>query len=100
MVVRIAYQSTKQHNRLGAVLGELHAAIDKLPVLPEVAQKIMTLIHDPLSDMDTLAKEIQRDPTMSLRLLRITNSPWYGGRSDVTDLSMACAQGPTLRKRN
>lgn len=77
---------------LGAVLGELHSAIEKLPVLPEVAQRIMTLIHDPLSDMDSLAKEIQRDPTMSLRLLRVTNSPWYGGRSDVTDLSMACAR--------
>ncbi len=77
---------------LGAVLGELHSAIDRLPVLPEVAQRIMTLIHDPLSDMDLLAKEIQRDPTMSLRLLRITNSPWYGGRSDITDLSMACAR--------
>lgn len=77
---------------LGAVLSELHPAIDRLPVLPEVAQKIMTLIHDPLSDMEALAKEIQRDPTMSLRLLRIANSPWYGGRSDVTDLSMACTR--------
>ena len=77
---------------LGAVLCELHTAIDRLPVLPEVTQKILALIHDPLSDMESLAVEIERDPTISLSLLRTVNSAWYGARNSETDLSRACAR--------
>ena len=77
---------------LGAVLCELHAAIDRLPVLPEVTQKILALIHDPLSDMESLALEIERDPAISLSLLRTANSAWYGARNSETDLSRACAR--------
>lgn len=77
---------------LGAVLRELHTAIDHLPVLPEVTQRILALVHDPLSDMESLAGEIQRDPTISLRVLRVANSSWYGARSMETDLGRACAR--------
>lgn len=86
----------REYERAGSILGtllrELRTAIDHLPVLPEVTQKILALVHDPLSDMESLAGVIERDPTISLRLLRVANSSWYGARTIETDLSRACAR--------
>jgi putative nucleotidyltransferase with HDIG domain len=51
----------------------------RLPSLPEVAMKAMELAHDPDVKFSLLASHLEKDPFISSRLLRVANSPLFGG---------------------
>lgn len=61
----------------------------EVPVLPHVAQQVISLS----SDMDASAKDFERvirmDNQLAGRLLRIANSPVYGQRDKITSLQRA-----------
>lgn len=52
--------------------------VDALPVLPSVAVKLFNILADPDAMLDALAKVIETDPTLTLRLLKVVNSAFYG----------------------
>lgn len=63
-----------------------------VPVLPEVAQKVMALAQDPESDAPQLAAIIQTDPTMGGHVMRIANSAAYTPSSNLVSIQQAIAR--------
>lgn len=69
----------------------LVADIKNLATLPEVALRIAQLAEDPGSSAADIGREISRDPALTLRLLRVANSPAYGHLGKIANISRAIA---------
>lgn len=52
--------------------------IDGLAPIPQIARKVLSIVEDPLSSADDLAKVITYDQALTANLLRICNSPYFG----------------------
>lgn len=60
-----------------------------IPTLPPIAMKVMSLIQDDFSSLNTLEETISRDQGFVTRLLRIANSPYYGRDRKIEDIKQA-----------
>ena len=73
----------------------LVARIDKdkidLPVLPQVAGRVMALAQDPSADAARLSSLIHQDQALAAHVLRIANSPAYMPRTPIASLQHAVA---------
>jgi len=70
---------------------ELVRHVQGLVTLPDVFLQINRLIDDPESSVADIAKAIARDPSFTLRLLRVANSSLYSFSSPVTTVAKAVA---------
>ncbi|MEO0444240.1 MAG: HDOD domain-containing protein, partial [Pseudomonadota bacterium] len=74
----------------------LAAAIESgkidVPVLPETAHRVITLIQDPDSDASQLSSIIQSDPTMVGHIMRIANSVAYTPNANLISVQQAVAR--------
>jgi len=68
---------------------EMIRKLKGLPPLPVVLSEALRLTADPLVSYDKVIKIISQDPSLSSRLLRIANSPYYGLKQRVTTLQLA-----------
>ena len=59
------------------------------PVMPQVVRDIQEVIKRPASDSDELAKAIEIDPVISLRLISVANSPIYRGVIEIRNVKNA-----------
>ncbi|MBI2422462.1 MAG: HDOD domain-containing protein [Candidatus Hydrogenedentes bacterium] len=75
-----------------AILSILPQAFDKLPVMPEISMKILQMLRDPEMSMTDLATLIRQDPVVALTIMKLANSPVYGGLQEIKDLNAACAR--------
>ncbi|MEJ2657200.1 MAG: HDOD domain-containing protein [Desulfobacterales bacterium] len=57
--------------------------------LPHIAIRLTKLLSDDNSTMRDFEKMIKMDPTLVLRILRVANSPYYGLRQKVNNISRA-----------
>ena len=62
-----------------------------LTSLPDVYFKIMDVIKSPISSAASIAKVVSTDPNLSLRLLRLVNSAFYGFPVPIRSISRAIA---------
>ncbi len=76
----------------GQVMDKLAGSLDKLPVLPAIAQRVLEVTQDEDSSMQDLALVIEEDTVMSAKVLTVSNSALYGGLTQITDLSGACTR--------
>ena len=60
-----------------------------LPTLPSVAQEAHRIIDDPNSNMSDLVRIIETDLALTSRILRISNSAYYGVPRKIDNLKMA-----------
>jgi len=67
----------------------LAKSASKLFTLPEICIKLQDLIYDPSSSAADIAKLIAIDPSLSARLLKIANSPFYNFPSQIDELGRA-----------
>ncbi|TCS40328.1 HDOD domain-containing protein [Reinekea marinisedimentorum] len=63
-----------------------------VPLLPEVARKVLEVANDADSDASQLAKIIQSDQSMAAHILRIANSPAYTPAGNITSLQQAISR--------
>lgn len=63
----------------------------QLASLPEVFHQIITAVNDPKTSASHIAEIVSKDPSLSARLLRIVNSPFYGFAEKIDTLSRALA---------
>jgi HD-like signal output (HDOD) protein len=63
--------------------------IENLPTLPEVANKLMRVINDPITTAVDVANLIARDPSLTSKVLRLANSAFYGIPRTVTTVHNA-----------
>lgn len=61
----------------------------ELPVLPEVASRVISLTMDENCEMAQLSQLIQRDPSLAANVLRIANSALYSPPSPIVSLQQA-----------
>jgi len=61
----------------------------KVPMMPQVASKVMGLINDPAVELSDLSTLIHRDPALAARVLQIANSVAYRGSEEIDSLQGA-----------
>lgn len=76
----------------GEILAALPAAMERLPVLPEISQRVLALVGDPDASMNDLADVIREDQVIALAIMKLANSPIYGGLHPISDLGAACSR--------
>ncbi|MBI4913063.1 MAG: HDOD domain-containing protein [Acidobacteria bacterium] len=55
----------------------------RLPVLPEVTARVLALADAPDSSAKEMARAVESDPALSVRLLKLANSGFYGQRGHI-----------------
>jgi putative nucleotidyltransferase with HDIG domain len=65
--------------------------IRELPTLPLVANKINAILHDPTSSISDLSKIIEKDQSITAKLLKLVNSAHYGLPQRVSNINQAIA---------
>ena len=60
-----------------------------LPTIPVVATKVLQLIESPSTTAEDLAKVVSSDPAVAARVLKISNSSFYGCQRQIQTLSHA-----------
>ncbi len=68
-----------------AVVGQL----DSLPALPKTYWSLMKAASDPNTDVAALARIIESDPAMGIKVLQLVNSAYFGLRRRVTSIAQA-----------
>ncbi len=69
----------------------LSAFVDKMPAFPKSGQMILELTRDDDSPIKELAAVIEKDPVMTVRLLRIMNSAYYSFPRQINSVSESVA---------
>jgi putative nucleotidyltransferase with HDIG domain len=57
--------------------------IEGLPTLPTVYAEVEALCKDPNVDADKLAKVIETDPSITMKLLKLSNSAFFGFKREI-----------------
>jgi putative nucleotidyltransferase with HDIG domain len=65
--------------------------IDTLVSLPEIAMRVNQIADDPHSTAEDMGKVVAQDPALSVRMLKIANSPIYGLRKEIDTITRAVA---------
>jgi putative nucleotidyltransferase with HDIG domain len=60
-----------------------------LPSIPVVIADVLRLTDDPEAELDDVAELVSRDPALTAKLLRISNSAHYGMRQNVGTVKLA-----------
>jgi putative nucleotidyltransferase with HDIG domain len=61
----------------------------EIPSVPLVALKVLRLVNDPNTDVETLQDAIMADQALAARVLRVANSAYYGSRRNIDTISDA-----------
>lgn len=70
-------------------LDKVVTRIGDLPAIPGVVTEVMNLTSDPNASVSELSGLIERDPVLTAKLLKISNSAYYGMRQVVGTLKLA-----------
>ncbi|MCA9512874.1 MAG: HDOD domain-containing protein [Myxococcota bacterium] len=65
------------------------AASTALPAIPRIAAEIARLAGEPTAPLDELRRLVERDPALTARILKTSNSPVYDFPEEVRSLSLA-----------
>jgi putative nucleotidyltransferase with HDIG domain len=65
------------------------ARIERLATMPQVAYQLLGALGDERTTIARLAAIIQSDPGLTAKMLRLTNSAYYGLRTKVTTIERA-----------
>jgi putative nucleotidyltransferase with HDIG domain len=81
-------------------VSDLVKDIGGLVTLPDVYLRINQLVEDPKSSTEDIAKMVSRDPSFTVRLLRVANSALYGRSSTIDTVSRAVTMIGTQQIRS
>ncbi len=70
---------------------KIYAKIDELPTLPVVVSKLLALLEDPEFDIGELTELISQDPALTAKVLKASNSAYYGFAQEIDTLDRAVA---------
>ncbi len=63
--------------------------IERIPTIPVISKEVLTLLSDEDVSIKKLAQVIEKDQAMTVRILRIANSAFYGTLSRVSSIDHA-----------
>lgn len=64
----------------------------KLPVLPSVAAKVLSIINNPNVSLQELSNLIQQDQAIATHVLRISNSAAFAPKTEIVSIQQAIAR--------
>ena len=67
----------------------IYSKIDELPTLPAVLPKLMSLMEDEKSGAAQVADTISSDPALTSKILKVSNSAYYGFSQEISSLKNA-----------
>ena len=70
-------------------LKELLLRQDGIPTLPTIVQDIMEVTADPRSGVRDVEKVVEKDQSCSIKLLKLSNSAYYGFSRQITTIKQA-----------
>jgi putative nucleotidyltransferase with HDIG domain len=70
-------------------ISQLLSNLSDLPPIPEVAQKVLTMIRNPKSNMAEIGQMLSLDQSLAMLVLRWANSAYYGLRHPVNTVNQA-----------
>lgn len=73
-------------------IGKILDQIEEIPTLPVIATRVMDTINHPLSDAKSIGDIIRNDQALTAKVLRMSNSAFYKGFSDITSIQTAIAR--------
>lgn len=74
---------------VNAKVERIVAKIGDLPAMPEIVQKVMEVTSDPNVAVSDVSALIEQDPALTAKLLKVSNSSYYGMRQVVGTLKLA-----------
>jgi HD-like signal output (HDOD) protein len=74
---------------MSANLNELFDNIHKLPQIPEVVRRIINQLNNPNADMFEIAKDVEKEQIISLKILRLVNSAHFGLSRKINSIEEA-----------
>ena len=72
-----------------AEIKKLRHMLEALPTLPAIASKILTLFSETEPDVDDIIKLIKSDQALTVKILKLVNSSYYGISNHVTSIENA-----------
>jgi len=63
-----------------------------LPSMPDVFLQVKKIVDDPSSNMNNIAKIITRDPSLTARILKVSNNALYRGDHEITNVQLAVSR--------
>lgn len=85
-------QWAPEGSQLRAILDICADNTTALPVMPATPARVLSLINDPLGDMNEIGDLITSDASLATRVLRLANSPIFGGRHEFRTVHAACVR--------
>ena len=70
-------------------LEKVISKVGDLPAIPEIVDEVMRITDDPNVSLSEVSAVIERDPALAAKLLRVSNSPYYGMKQVVGTLKLA-----------
>ncbi len=70
-------------------IDSLFAELHNLPSVPKVAQDLIQQFDNPSSSLDCVARNIERDPVIAAKVLRLANSPRFRGARESASIEDA-----------
>ena len=67
----------------------LFAQLHTLPSIPKVAQDLIQQFDNPASSLESVARNIERDPVIAAKVLRLANSPRFRGAREAVSVEDA-----------
>ncbi len=61
----------------------------ELPVLPKILEDVRRVMRNPNCSFESLARTIEKDAVISIRLIAASNSPFYRGTEKITTVEKA-----------
>ncbi|MEW5924078.1 MAG: HDOD domain-containing protein [Candidatus Zixiibacteriota bacterium] len=71
------------------IKGQIEKKVSCIPVLPEVAHRLIRIINDPDSCANDVADVIKHDPAITANILKAANSVYWGHAGTIDSLSSA-----------
>lgn len=65
------------------------ACVGELPALPSVVSEVLAITDDPAAAVSQISEHVQRDPALTAKILKVSNSPYYGMKQHVGSLKLA-----------
>lgn len=66
--------------------------LKNLPSLPEISLEIMKVLQSPEASLSQAVKSVRKDPSLSMKVMKVANSARYGGTMNVTALEVAAGR--------
>jgi len=60
-----------------------------LPNIPSVVMKVMVMLRNPSVQNRAIVEELEQDPVLAAKVLRLANSPFFAGRRSTASISDA-----------